>query len=161
MIATLCCVTSPRIRSLGGYKESTVPLLLCDVIAYAEMCLPSRCLETGCITTLFYCCVLDRVSCGRRLAMLWANPLPYFIGTKNISKKSFRENETCTVLRVHFSRKCCCFLRGERARIVTLWIQICSLPTSYLSSFQNKEFWRAYTHALLQRICVLKKSFQL
>jgi hypothetical protein len=30
--------------------------LLCDVTAYAEVCLPSRCLETGCITLLFHCC---------------------------------------------------------------------------------------------------------
>jgi hypothetical protein len=29
--------------------------LLCDVIAYAHMCLPSRCLEMGCVTPLFYC----------------------------------------------------------------------------------------------------------
>jgi hypothetical protein len=32
-----------------------------DVIAPARKCLPSRCLEAGCITPLFYCCVLDRV----------------------------------------------------------------------------------------------------
>jgi hypothetical protein len=30
--------------------------LFCDVIAYAEVRLPSRCLETGCITQLFSCC---------------------------------------------------------------------------------------------------------
>jgi hypothetical protein len=33
----------------------------------AETCLPSRCLETGCITPFFYCYV--RVCCGRYLAM--------------------------------------------------------------------------------------------
>jgi hypothetical protein len=30
---------------------------LCDVTAYAEVCLRSRCLEAGCITPLFHCCV--------------------------------------------------------------------------------------------------------
>jgi hypothetical protein len=29
--------------------------LLCDVTAYAEVCLPSRCLESVCIILLFYC----------------------------------------------------------------------------------------------------------
>jgi hypothetical protein len=38
--------------------------LLCDVTAYAEVCLPSRCLETGCITPLFYCCVRVLLSNG-------------------------------------------------------------------------------------------------
>jgi hypothetical protein len=32
-----------------------------DFIAPARTCLPSRCLEMGCITSLFYCCVLDCV----------------------------------------------------------------------------------------------------
>jgi hypothetical protein len=31
--------------------------LLSDVTAYAKVCLPSRCPETGCITMLFCCCV--------------------------------------------------------------------------------------------------------
>jgi hypothetical protein len=31
--------------------------LFCDLTAYTELCLPSRCLETGCITQLFYCWV--------------------------------------------------------------------------------------------------------
>jgi hypothetical protein len=37
--------------------------LLCDVTAYAEVCLPSHCLEVGCITPLFYCwvCVMQGV----------------------------------------------------------------------------------------------------
>jgi hypothetical protein len=34
----------------------------------AEVCLPSRCLETSCINS-FYCCMLDRVCCGRCIAM--------------------------------------------------------------------------------------------
>jgi hypothetical protein len=36
-------------------KHVTWSLLLLDVTAYAEVCLRSRCLETGCITPLFYC----------------------------------------------------------------------------------------------------------
>jgi hypothetical protein len=31
--------------------------LFCDVTAYMEACIPSRCLERGCITPLFYCCM--------------------------------------------------------------------------------------------------------
>jgi hypothetical protein len=41
----------------GQRTENTACVLLCDVTAYVEMCLPSCCLETGCITPLFYCCV--------------------------------------------------------------------------------------------------------
>jgi hypothetical protein len=39
--------------------------LLRDVTAYAEVCLPSHCLETGSIIPLFYCCerVLLRNGC--------------------------------------------------------------------------------------------------
>jgi hypothetical protein len=43
-------------RKLHGYKENAVGVLR-DVTAYAEMCLPSSCLETVCITPLFYCCM--------------------------------------------------------------------------------------------------------
>jgi hypothetical protein len=43
-------------RKLHGHKGNTAAVLLCDVTAYAEVCLPRRCLETGCITPLF-CCV--------------------------------------------------------------------------------------------------------
>jgi hypothetical protein len=39
------------------------------------MCLPSRCLETDCITQLFYSCVRVWSRC---LAMRWSNPLQYF-----------------------------------------------------------------------------------
>jgi hypothetical protein len=33
--------------------ENTISIVD-DVIVYAEVCLQSRCLETGCITTLFH-----------------------------------------------------------------------------------------------------------
>jgi hypothetical protein len=41
-----------------GLTENTcrgIYPLLCDVTAYAEVCLPSNSLETGCITPLFHC----------------------------------------------------------------------------------------------------------
>jgi hypothetical protein len=37
--------------------ENIASVLLCDITAYAEVCLLSRCPEMGCITLLFYCCV--------------------------------------------------------------------------------------------------------
>jgi hypothetical protein len=71
--------------------ENTV-FIVDDVTAYAEVCLPSRCLETGCITPLFRRCsawttyktqphLLLRVgpclqSCC--LATRWSNVLQYF-----------------------------------------------------------------------------------
>jgi hypothetical protein len=45
------------VRRLHGHKANTTAVLLCDVNAYAEVCLPNRCLETACITLLLYCCV--------------------------------------------------------------------------------------------------------
>jgi hypothetical protein len=48
-------MTSSSTRKLHGHKEYAAAVLLCDVTAYAEMCLPSRCVETVCITLLFYC----------------------------------------------------------------------------------------------------------
>jgi hypothetical protein len=43
-------------------------LLLCDVTAYAEVCLPSHSLEMGYISPLFYCCkpvlLSNDCSCG-------------------------------------------------------------------------------------------------
>jgi hypothetical protein len=36
VIATPCCVTTPRMRKLRGYIENTVPVLLCDVIEHAQ-----------------------------------------------------------------------------------------------------------------------------
>jgi hypothetical protein len=51
VIATHCCgVTSLRMRKLYEHKENTAAVLLCDVTAYVEMCLSSRCLERGCLT---------------------------------------------------------------------------------------------------------------
>jgi hypothetical protein len=65
VIAKQCYgVTSLRIPKLHGHKENTVAVLLFDVTAYAEVSLPSRCLETGCITPLFYCCVPVLLSNG-------------------------------------------------------------------------------------------------
>jgi hypothetical protein len=71
--------TSPRKRPLlpptnprRGPTENMsrgLYLLLCDVTVYAEVCLPSRCLETGCIITLFYGCV--RVVQGVYRAVAW------------------------------------------------------------------------------------------
>jgi hypothetical protein len=55
-------VTSLRMRKLHRHKENTA-VVLCDVTAYAEVCLPSRCLETGCIIP-FYCCVRVLLSNG-------------------------------------------------------------------------------------------------
>jgi hypothetical protein len=49
----------------GKHKSRDSYPLLCDVTTYAEVCLPSRCLETGCITPLFYCCVRVLFSNGR------------------------------------------------------------------------------------------------
>jgi hypothetical protein len=56
------CPVSPLARS-WTYRNTSRDryTLLCDDTAYAEVCLPSRCLETGCITPMFHCCVLDRV----------------------------------------------------------------------------------------------------
>jgi hypothetical protein len=50
---------SPTNLRLGPAENTSHGLhpLLCDVTAYAEMCLPSRCLEAGRITPLLYCCV--------------------------------------------------------------------------------------------------------
>jgi hypothetical protein len=61
----------PPINLPRGPRENTsrghYPLS-CDVTAYAEVFLPSRCLETGCITPLFYCCLRvllsNRYLCG-------------------------------------------------------------------------------------------------
>jgi hypothetical protein len=64
---SLLQLTTARKRSLlpptnlrRGPTENTsrgLYPLLCDVAAYAEVCLPTRFLETGCITPLFCCCV--------------------------------------------------------------------------------------------------------
>jgi hypothetical protein len=43
--------------------------LLCDVTTYAEVCLPSLCLETGSLLALFYCC--ERVSQDVYRAVAW------------------------------------------------------------------------------------------
>jgi hypothetical protein len=43
-------------RKLQGHKEN-IAAYCCNITAYAEMCLPSRYLERGYITPLFYCCV--------------------------------------------------------------------------------------------------------
>jgi hypothetical protein len=56
-------VTSLRMRKLHGHKENTATLLY-DVNVYTEVCLPSRCLGTSCITPLFYCCVRALLSNG-------------------------------------------------------------------------------------------------
>jgi hypothetical protein len=45
-----------RHRPTEGTSRSCYSLLR-DTTAYAEVRLPSRCLETGCINPLFYCCV--------------------------------------------------------------------------------------------------------
>jgi hypothetical protein len=69
-----CPQTTFVVTYLGlGPTENTSRLhaLLCDVTAYAQVCLPSRCLETGCITPLFHCCVYRGVLSSRCLAMRW------------------------------------------------------------------------------------------
>jgi hypothetical protein len=55
---------SLRMRKLHGHKEKLALCcavlccaMLCDATAYVEVCLPSRCLETGCITPLSYYCL--------------------------------------------------------------------------------------------------------
>jgi hypothetical protein len=163
VIVTRCCVTSPRMRNLRGHKENTAPVLLRDVIAHGEMCLPSRCLETGCITP-FYCCVLGRVHCGRCLAMFWANPFQYFIGTKNISKKSFRESETCTVFPYTFLVKCRGFwdskkyvdvMRG-RTRQNCYTVSTNMFLTDVLTFLVCK--YRAYMYALQKKTYVVKTA---
>jgi hypothetical protein len=35
--------------------------VLHSTVRYAEMCLPSCCLETDCITPLFYCCLAKTI----------------------------------------------------------------------------------------------------
>jgi hypothetical protein len=66
-------LSSHSIGALAGLTEHTsrdrYPLM-CDVTAYAEMCLPSHCLETGCIILLFYCCVCVSSSSG---CFVWLN----------------------------------------------------------------------------------------
>jgi hypothetical protein len=54
MIAKHCWVlTSLRMHKQHGHKEDTAAVL-CDVSGYAEVCLPSSCLETGCIIRCVY-----------------------------------------------------------------------------------------------------------
>jgi hypothetical protein len=48
----LCAVTT---HVQAARTQNNAPIIF-DVIAYAEMCLSSHFLETGCITPLFYCC---------------------------------------------------------------------------------------------------------
>jgi hypothetical protein len=59
----------PVILGISLYSGGTGPTeitsrdlyaLLCDVTVYAEVCLPCRCLETGCITPLFHRCSRGR-----------------------------------------------------------------------------------------------------
>jgi hypothetical protein len=61
-----------HINLLSGPTENTkldrYPLL-CDVTAYAELCLPSRCLEKRCITPFFYSHV--RIIRGVYRAVAW------------------------------------------------------------------------------------------
>jgi hypothetical protein len=57
-----CCVMSLNMRKLHGHKENAV--VSCDITTYAEVCLLSCCLETGCVTPLFYCCVCVFLSNG-------------------------------------------------------------------------------------------------
>jgi hypothetical protein len=57
VIATLCCVTSPRMRKLRGHKESTATLLLCDVIKYAQAARTQRkhyCSIVVCVVGVVY-----------------------------------------------------------------------------------------------------------
>jgi hypothetical protein len=54
--------TTPRRGSFRKHRYSIVA----PMFVSAGTCLPSRCLETARITSLFYCCV--RVCCGRYLA---------------------------------------------------------------------------------------------
>jgi hypothetical protein len=51
-------------HKLHGHKENIAAVVLWDVTAYTEMYLPSRCLETGCITPLIYICVCVLLSNG-------------------------------------------------------------------------------------------------
>jgi hypothetical protein len=71
-----CCgVTSLRMRKLHGHKENTAAVLLCDVTAYVLVCLSSRCLETGCITPLFYFCMrvlLSNSCCCGSTVLAWS-----------------------------------------------------------------------------------------
>jgi hypothetical protein len=52
---------------------------LCDVTAYAEVCLPSHCLETGYITPLFCCCMHEMQSVYRAVAWRCVNMSQYYI----------------------------------------------------------------------------------
>jgi hypothetical protein len=49
--------TNLRRESTENRSRGLYPLL-CDVSIYAEVCLPSRCVETGCKTAMFYCYVI-------------------------------------------------------------------------------------------------------
>jgi hypothetical protein len=66
-------MTSLRMHKLHGHKENCC--CICDVTTYAEVCSPSRCLETGCITPFFYCFVLlllsNGCSCGSAV-LVWS-----------------------------------------------------------------------------------------
>jgi hypothetical protein len=72
-------VRSMRMYKLHGHKENTDAVLL-----RGSTCLPTRCLEMGCITPLFYCCVRALLSngcfCGSTV-----NTLQY-LSKKNVNK---------------------------------------------------------------------------
>jgi hypothetical protein len=63
-MSCVCYLGSP-LALAAAYRKHTscesYPLLWWCHCTWAEVCLPSCCLEMGCITPLFYCCVLDRV----------------------------------------------------------------------------------------------------
>jgi hypothetical protein len=66
-----CCLQ--KTRHVDSY-----PLLWWRHCTCAEVCLPSRCLETDCINPLFYCWVLDRVSAA--VAWQWVDQSYNIIG---------------------------------------------------------------------------------
>jgi hypothetical protein len=92
-------LTSLCIRKLREHKENTVTVLLYDVTVYVEVCLPSRCLEMGCVTPLCYCCVHVLLSNGCSVAQpfLHGANTPQYVSYDCHNRRLFPLNSTLAV----------------------------------------------------------------
>jgi hypothetical protein len=109
------------------------PLLWWRHCTCAEVCLPSCCLETGCITPSFYCCVLDRVY--RDVAWQCVDQICY-----NVINRS-------NVTKVRGSSKLLLTTENWKVRVVSKFIQnsttnylfvgTASITEAYLFSFKD------------------------
>jgi hypothetical protein len=80
-----CYLASPLARRLEDRKHTShdsYPLFWWRNCTCAEACLSSRCLEAGCTSPLFYCCMLNCM-CVAGVALQWIY-MPQYLFSKTI-----------------------------------------------------------------------------